>query len=195
MILGAMKETSPEITSKLESVALTLYKLYSSAEPYEVYPDAKNFLENFTTMQRINCFDPNRLRLGIISNFDKRLVGVVEELKLSQYFDFITYSEESGYSKPKKEIFEEAVRRSGLQNLKGEEILHIGDDLKKDYFGAKSLGWNALIIQRDINAKTELLCNKSIQSNFGNSTIMDDICDSFNDVESKIFESPQMDNK
>ena len=76
--------------------------------------------------------------------------------------------------------------KSNLKNLKGEEILHIGDDLKKDYLGAKNVGWNALLIQRNKEAKNELLGAKISKTNFGEAKILDDICDNFYDVEAKI---------
>ena len=64
--------------------------------------------------------------------------------------------------------------------------MHIGDDFKKDYLGAKNLGWNALLIQRDPEAKNELLINDSSKTNID----VEDICDNFSDVEKRIFTLP-----
>ena len=125
----------------------------------------------------------NNVIIGVISNYDKRIVGIVEELQLSTFIDFITYSEESKSSKPEKQIFENGIIKSGLTNLKGEDILHIGDDYKKDYIGAKNLGWNALLIQRDPEARIELLSNDSSKTKIG----VEDICDSFFDIERRIL--------
>jgi len=54
--------------------------------------------------------------------------------------------------KPNLSIFEEALRL--MKYLRKEEILaqeatHIGDRADNDYFGAKSAGWNALLIKHD----------------------------------------------
>ena len=176
-----MADFSPQMVSKIECVAVDLYKLYSTTKPYAIYPDAKQFLTDIESKRECS-----NLKVGVISNYDKRIVGIVEELQLSTYVDFITYSEESQSSKPQKQIFENGIKKSGLTNLKGEEILHIGDDFKKDYLGAKNLGWNALLIQRDPEAKNELLNNDSSK------TIIDaqDICDNFSDVERRIFNLP-----
>ena len=100
------------MASKIEPAAVDLYKLYSTAKPYEVYPDAKQFLTNIGSNKECS-----NVKLGVISNYDKRIVGIVEELELSTFIDFITYSEESQFSKPQKQIFENGITKSGLTNL------------------------------------------------------------------------------
>ena len=181
--LGAIKDMSPEVEAKLNLAAPILFNLYSTTWPYEVFPDAKQFLAKLVSKRQ-----EGSLKVGIISNYDKRIVNMVEALELASYFDFITYSEETKCSKPQKGIFEDAVRKSGLQNLTMTEILHIGDDLKKDYVGAKDMGWNAYLIARQEKVRKELLSTP----NSKNSSIQiheNDICDSFRDVEIKLMNS------
>ena len=179
--LGAIKDMSPDVEAKINLAAPDLFTLYSTTLPYEVFPDARQFLTKLVPKRQDGC-----LKVGIISNYDKRIVSMVEALELSSYFDFITYSEESKCSKPQKGIFEDAVSKSGLQNLTKTEILHIGDDLKKDYIGARDMGWNAYLIARDEIVRNELL---SRQDSINSSTQIniDDICDSFRDVETKLW--------
>lgn len=90
--------------------------------------------------------------MGVISNFDQRLESILEDVEIRQYFAFVLTSYDFGVEKPSLAIFEEALRLT--RRLREEEILpreatHIGDRADKDYFGAKSAGWNALLIKHD----------------------------------------------
>lgn len=90
--------------------------------------------------------------MGVISNFDQRLESILEDVQIRQYFAFVLTSYDFGIEKPSLLIFEEALRL--IKNLQEEEILpqeamHIGDRVDNDYFGAKSAGWNALLIKHN----------------------------------------------
>ncbi|KAJ2954161.1 hypothetical protein O0L34_g2391 [Tuta absoluta] len=90
--------------------------------------------------------------VGVISNFDPRLKDILENIKIHNSFDFILTSYEAGYSKPDERIFKKALEKCDL-GVTPSESMHIGDDLVKDYEAAKSAGWHALIISKNI--KTE----------------------------------------
>ncbi|XP_072930958.1 rhythmically expressed gene 2 protein-like [Epargyreus clarus] len=100
----------------------------------------------------INLLQNSGVCLGVISNFDPRLHEILHNIKLDKVFQFVVTSYESGISKPSKEIFEYAIKKSG-KKLKPSECLHIGDDLEKDYVGARNAGWHAVIVSG--NVKTE----------------------------------------
>ena len=51
-----------------------------------------------------------------------------------------------GVEKPSPRIYEIALERAG--NLAPEEVLHIGDSMRKDYVPAKSIGMHALLLDR-----------------------------------------------
>ena len=51
-----------------------------------------------------------------------------------------------GVEKPDPRIYKIALERAG--NIAPEEILHIGDSMRKDYVPAKSVGMNALLLDR-----------------------------------------------
>lgn len=87
--------------------------------------------------------------VGVISNFDPRLFDILQSMGISKYFDFILTSYECGYSKPDEKIFKIALKRCP-QQPKAIESLHIGDDFKNDYKGAKAAGWNALLITENL---------------------------------------------
>ena len=51
-----------------------------------------------------------------------------------------------GVEKPDPRIYKIALERAG--NIAPEETLHIGDSMRKDYVPAKSVGMNALLLDR-----------------------------------------------
>jgi putative hydrolase of the HAD superfamily len=54
---------------------------------------------------------------------------------LNRYFDTIIISEEAGFSKPDKRIFELALNKLNVQS---EDVLFVGDDLEKDIAGCQN---------------------------------------------------------
>ena len=115
---------------------------FASPEPYEVFPDFIPFVEKIKS---------NQTKLAVISNYDKRLPPVLKKLGLSHYFDKIITSEEAKMSKPDSAIFHFCQNECGAVDFLPEEILHIGDDIEKDYKGARNVNWNSLVIKRNQN--------------------------------------------
>jgi len=80
----------------------------------------------------------NKYKLHIITNgFDEVQHQKIEHNNLSHYFDQIITSEQVGYKKPNKEIFEFSLQKA---SAKASESLMIGDDLLADIYGAKNVG-------------------------------------------------------
>ncbi len=88
------------------------------------------------------------LRLGIISNFDYRLYGILEGLDLRGFFDTVTISSEAGYAKPAGQIFATALSTLGVSSG---EAVHIGDSEHMDVRGAQDAGLRAIFI--DVEGK------------------------------------------
>ena len=88
---------------KVEPIARDLYILYSNPTPYEVFPDAALFLDTISKAGK------RPFKLGVITNFDRRIHGVMDALDLSRHFDFLVCSEDAGASKPDPAIFAKAV--------------------------------------------------------------------------------------
>ena len=61
-------------------------------------------------------------------------------------WDFGVFSGLEGVEKPNPRIYEIALERAG--NLPPEQVLHIGDSMRKDYVPAKSVGMHALLLDR-----------------------------------------------
>ncbi len=81
------------------------------------------------------------LKLAIISNCSSEEVQVIKESRIYQYFDEIVLSYEVGMQKPNKEIYEEAVNRSGVEAC---ECLFVGDGGSNELEGAVNAGMKAI---------------------------------------------------
>lgn len=82
-------------------------------------------------------------RLAVVSNADGRVEGVLEEVGLRPYFEFVLDSEVVGVEKPDRRIFLEASRRLGLGP---EACLYVGDLYPVDYVGATRAGMDAVLL-------------------------------------------------
>lgn len=113
-----------------------LYAHFTTSKPWIVYPDILPSLEKWRR---------ERIQLGIISNFDSRLHGLIGVLGLDKFFTSITISSASGVAKPEAKIFEIALKK---HDCKPGEAWHIGDSVENDYKGAKSAGLHSFLLDR-----------------------------------------------
>ena len=90
--LGAIKDMPSEMEAKINLAAPELFNLYSTTWPYEVFSDAKEFLSKLIPERK-----EGNLKVGIISNYDKRIVKMVESLELSAYFGLERGTQSSEY--------------------------------------------------------------------------------------------------
>jgi putative hydrolase of the HAD superfamily len=114
-----------------------LVRHFRKAAHWRVYPEVPEVLE---TLRR------EGFTLLVVSNWDSSLPPLLEQLKLTPFFDDIVVSTLVGASKPSREIFEIALTRAGVEPS---EALHVGDSLHDDYHGAKSAGLAALLVDRE----------------------------------------------
>ncbi|HEU0274129.1 MAG TPA: HAD-IA family hydrolase [Candidatus Udaeobacter sp.] len=94
-----------------------------------------------------------RFQLAVISNFDGRLRLILRELGISKFFTHIFVSSEIGADKPDPEIFRRALR---LTDLKPGEVLHVGDDPKRDWEAASEVGLSIFRLDRPKNSLRDL---------------------------------------
>jgi putative hydrolase of the HAD superfamily len=83
--------------------------------------------------------------LGVISNFDYRVYGILNGLGLGCFFDSVTISSEAGWAKPASEIFKLALSR---HTLEPGEAIHVGDSERMDLAGAHAAGLAAVLLDR-----------------------------------------------
>ena len=123
-----------------------LYAHYARPGQWEAYPDALPILESLGR-------SPG-LKTGILSNFDKRLHGILEGLGLRPHLEHLIISSEVGFSKPHSAIFEHAWRQAASSPA---ACLHVGDDPEADWEGARAAGMKAIRFDRERGSLREAL--------------------------------------
>ena len=113
-----------------------LYAHFATDAPWYLYPEVLPILQHWQT---------HGVELGIISNFDSRLLPVLEQLELRDFFRTITISSLSGVAKPEMGIFAIALEKHGISP---EEAWHIGDSETEDYQAATEAGIKGFWLQR-----------------------------------------------
>lgn len=99
--------------------------------------------------QVLDALRGGRLRIGLCSNFSHSGTArrVLEEAGLWQSLDAVVVSDAFGLRKPRREIFDEVVRRLGVAP---DEALHVGDSLRADVAGAGAAGLRTAWLTRRI---------------------------------------------
>ena len=85
------------------------------------------------------------LIVGLASNFDERLGGIVRGLSPLAGCRHVFTSSGLGWRKPAREFFDSIA---AALRLPPREIVLVGDDLDNDYRGARQAGWQTVLLQR-----------------------------------------------
>ena len=112
----------------------------------EVYSERKLYPE---VVSVLNSLQSIGVRMGVVSNTTNPRFMKENEMKatgLEPFFDFAIYSSDTPYRKPHPSIFQLAIE--SLQ-LKPEEILFVGDNLRLDIVGAQNVGMKSAWINRE----------------------------------------------
>ena len=113
-----------------------LWAAFSAAEVWHLYDDT------YHTLERVR---ERRLKLAVVSNWDRRLPEILERLAIARLFDTIAVSSLEGVEKPAPEIFLRAVGRLGVAAA---QTVHVGDSPRDDYQGAHDAGLTPVLIDR-----------------------------------------------
>lgn len=144
---------------------IVLESLFDEFPPKYRLP--RNYIQDFWNNNFPKCFsiDKNTIqflhhikkhfKVGIITNgSSQRQRAKIINTKLNNYFDTIIISEEVGFSKPDKRIFELALNKL---NVQPEDVLFIGDDLEKDIAGPQNVNIKGIWFNpHRITNKTEI---------------------------------------
>ena len=82
----------------------------------------------------------------MISNMDRRGDELAESLGLAPYLDFAVTSLEAGAEKPHPPIFRAALERADVEP---DSAVHVGDQTTSDVEGARAVGINPVLLDRD----------------------------------------------
>jgi putative hydrolase of the HAD superfamily len=114
-----------------------LYWLFGRPTVWRLYPECRDVLQ---TLQQQGYI------VGVISNWDIRLLDILQGLDLMQYIQHVSISAMVGWEKPHPEIFQHATAAVAVPPARA---LHIGDSLQADVQGAQQAGLQPLWLQRE----------------------------------------------
>jgi len=113
-----------------------LYAAFAAADVWHVFPETTDTLTRLTDLG---------VPLAVISNWDRRLPEILQNLALADFFQVVTVSSLAGAEKPSEEIFARTLDRLGAA---AGETVHVGDSPRDDYFGAERAGLIPVLIDR-----------------------------------------------
>lgn len=114
-----------------------LFGYFSRPEAWSLYPEAEETLA---------ALKERGFLIDVVSNFDSRLFGILEGLRILSRFDSIVISSRTGWAKPAPQIFKKAL---SLHHLRSEEAMHVGDSPEKDALGAAKAGLIGVLLDRN----------------------------------------------
>lgn len=108
-----------------------------SAESWEPYPDVEPMLTAVRAMDGV--------QVGIVSDWGSNLRGIVAELGLDVYLDFVLPSGAVGLAKPSPDFYRLALDEAGVAPS---DALMVGDSYRADVQGAWGAGMDAVWLDR-----------------------------------------------
>lgn len=157
---GLVRDVFEKVTplKSFETFFEELYDLFASAEVWRLYPDVLPVLD---WLKQKGCI------LGIVSNWDSRLLSICKGMGVDRHFDFILASALVGVAKPDRRIFEKAL---SLARVSSKEAIHVGDSLEDDIHGAQKAGLSTLWINRNGREVAGMLFIRSLDEMMESST-------------------------
>ncbi len=113
-----------------------LYEQFSVPGSWRIYEDV---------VPTLKALSQSGLKLGIISNWDRRLGPLLRRLQLRDFFDEVVISCHTGQTKPSKAIFQKAASRLEIPPA---SVLHVGDSFTADVEGARNAGFHSVWLKR-----------------------------------------------
>ncbi|KAJ1636857.1 HAD-like domain-containing protein [Pavlovales sp. CCMP2436] len=137
------------VEREMPSVFGALYSDFGSSANWELMDASAGVVQQIARWRA--QLPVGELKLGVISNFDDRLPGLLASLGIADLFDFIITSHAHGQEKPCASIFDLARERAGLsaEDVSPSTCVHVGDTFKNDIVGATAAGWRAIFLASD----------------------------------------------
>jgi len=130
----AFRRTLEHVGVRDDTLAHRLNEVYlrHRFEDIELYDDVLPTLDALA----------DRFRIGLLSNGN----SYPERCGLAGRFRFVVFSQDYGFEKPDRRIFEVTLEQAGCSR---EELLHVGDSLATDVCGAKNAGVACVWLNRE----------------------------------------------
>jgi putative hydrolase of the HAD superfamily len=119
-----------------DDAAEVLYATFSDPSNYALFDDV---------LPTLDALSERGIRLGVISNFESWLRGMLDQLKIEHRFDVIAISGDLGLEKPDPRIFKWAMSEASVD---APSSLHVGDSPNFDAQPAHDLGMCGVLLDR-----------------------------------------------
>ncbi|MEX0790210.1 MAG: HAD-IA family hydrolase [Actinomycetota bacterium] len=113
-----------------------LYERFTRYDSYRLFPEC---------IPTLKTLKDAGLVVGLISNFEEWLEGMLIEMEIAHLFDLMVISGKEGIEKPDPAIFHLALERSGIA---AGTAIYVGDHPKLDVEAARAVGMGAILIDR-----------------------------------------------
>ena len=138
---GVVRETAAAAGVEPEGEAFEecfadLFGHYAAGSAWAVFPEVRGVLEELK-----DC----GFRMAVVSNFDRRLHRVLEELDLTRWFDLVLTSADVSARKPSPVLLQSAMRHLAVAP---EHTRLVGDSQSADGGAAAAAGVEAFILNR-----------------------------------------------
>ncbi|WP_018290320.1 HAD-IA family hydrolase [Verrucomicrobium sp. 3C] len=119
-----------------EAMVEELYEQYGRGAAWRLYPETRRVLADLRDLG---------LRLGVLSNWDRRARRVLADLGLIEFFSAIFLSAELGAAKPDPRLYRLVAERLGYPPG---ALLLVGDDPENDGTAPRACGYAIWVVRR-----------------------------------------------
>jgi len=137
---------SAELTKGLKRRVLEEFEEFVIADPPLLIKGVKETLESLSQKYKMGIICDTGITPGRV------LRRVLAERQILRLFDATVFSDEVGYNKPHKAVFETALRKL---KAKPAEAIHVGDLLDTDIAGARAVGMKTIWFNKKGTVKSE----------------------------------------
>jgi putative hydrolase of the HAD superfamily len=123
----------------LDASFAELFSHFAQPESWRAFPDVPEALDELRAAG---------IRVGVASNFDKRLDRIIAATNQLGPLDFVLAATDVGYCKPHAAFFEAIVARAAVAPAC---VLYVGDDPVIDVSAASAAGLQGLLVDRKKN--------------------------------------------
>ena len=119
-----------------------LWDFFAVAENWRVYSDVAECLSQLK--RRGHC-------IAIASNFDSRLIPIVDSFDELSAIDGVFCSASLGFRKPDPAFYRQVlteVNQTLETKFTGKDIIFVGDCIQNDFHGPRRMGWTAYWLDR-----------------------------------------------
>ena len=138
-----------------QAFADALFETYRAPGAWQLRPG---------TLEMLTELRSRGLRMVVVSNFDHRLLKILELLDISSFFDTVIIPSKIGRAKPDRAVFEAVAESLSLPLNALDSLLYVGDDPKETLRAIEEFGLQVIDIHQieDLETLPERLVKAAI---------------------------------